>query len=92
MDCPEPSSFGEFASALNARLGGTRWPASGTFELTRRCNLSCAHCYNNLPAGDAAAQRMELTRLQLDAQVRIEVELEQTPSGVVVRSYRYLTD
>jgi radical SAM protein with 4Fe4S-binding SPASM domain len=30
--------------------------------MTWRCNLACAHCYNNLPAGDLAARRAELTR------------------------------
>ena len=62
MGCPEPTSYGEFTRALHAKLGGRRWPTSGTFEMTWRCNLSCAHCYNNLPAGDLAARRAELTR------------------------------
>ena len=62
MGCPDPTSYGEFTRALHAKLGGKRSPTSGTFELTWRCNLSCAHCYNNLPAGDVAARRAELTR------------------------------
>jgi radical SAM protein with 4Fe4S-binding SPASM domain len=62
VGCPDPTSYGEFTRALHAKLGGRRWPASGTFEMTWRCNLSCAHCYNNLPAGDLAARRAELTR------------------------------
>ena len=61
MGCPEPTSYGEFARALNARVGDRRWPASGTIEMTWRCNLACAHCYNNLPAGDVVARRAELT-------------------------------
>jgi radical SAM protein with 4Fe4S-binding SPASM domain len=62
VGCPDPTSYGEFTRALHAKLGGKRSPTSGTFELTWRCNLSCAHCYNNLPAGDVAARRAELTR------------------------------
>ena len=62
MGCPDPTSYGEFTRALHAKLGGKRWPATGTIEMTWRCNLSCAHCYNNLPAGNVAARRAELTR------------------------------
>jgi radical SAM protein with 4Fe4S-binding SPASM domain len=62
VGCPDPTSYGEFARALHERLAGTRTPVSGTFEITWRCTVACAHCYNNLPAGDAAARRAELTR------------------------------
>jgi len=34
---------------------------NGSIEVTRRCNLKCAHCYNNLPLGDQEARRSELT-------------------------------
>ena len=37
--------------ARQARRG--RLPTNGTIELTHRCPLACAHCYNNLPVGDA---------------------------------------
>jgi radical SAM protein with 4Fe4S-binding SPASM domain len=30
--------------------------------MTWRCNLACAHCYNNIPISDLAARRAELTR------------------------------
>ena len=30
-------------------------------EVTARCNMGCAHCYINLPAGDRAAREKELT-------------------------------
>ena len=33
-----------------------RLPLSGTIEVTRRCPLTCAHCYNNLPMGDREAR------------------------------------
>jgi radical SAM protein with 4Fe4S-binding SPASM domain len=38
-----------------------RVPANATIEVTRRCPLQCAHCYNNLPMGDVEARRGELT-------------------------------
>jgi radical SAM protein with 4Fe4S-binding SPASM domain len=62
MGCPDPTSYGEFSHSLHAKIGNGRWPATGTFEMTRRCNFACTHCYNNLPAGDLAARRAELTR------------------------------
>ena len=34
---------------------------NGTIEVTRRCPLTCAHCYNNLPMADCDAQGRELT-------------------------------
>lgn len=37
-----------------------RVPLEGTLETTFRCNLACAHCYVNQPAGDAAARGREL--------------------------------
>ena len=36
-------------------------PLSGTIEVTRRCPLTCAHCYNNLPMGDRGAAQRELS-------------------------------
>jgi radical SAM protein with 4Fe4S-binding SPASM domain len=39
----------------------TRIPLQGSFELTYRCNLSCTHCWVNLPAGDRPARRRELS-------------------------------
>jgi radical SAM protein with 4Fe4S-binding SPASM domain len=37
--------------SLNLHREGVarRTPLNGTIEVTRRCNLSCAHCYTNLP-------------------------------------------
>jgi radical SAM protein with 4Fe4S-binding SPASM domain len=59
-------NYGEFSLALHNKLvasrkGGQGIPSSGTIEVTRRCPLECAHCYNNLPMNDAAARRGELT-------------------------------
>jgi radical SAM protein with 4Fe4S-binding SPASM domain len=36
-------------------------PSNVTLEITHRCPLSCRHCYNNLPMGDQAARRAELS-------------------------------
>ena len=34
-----------WAARFRARLGQQRVPVAGSLELTRRCNLDCAHCY-----------------------------------------------
>ena len=41
-----------------------RFPFSGSFELTDRCNLDCVHCYINQPAASHAARAKELTTAQ----------------------------
>ena len=56
-------------SALSARISrqarGSRLPTNGTIEITHRCPLACAHCYNNLPVGDREALRRELSTDEL---------------------------
>jgi radical SAM protein with 4Fe4S-binding SPASM domain len=54
-------SYGEFSAAIHDRVTAERIPLEGTIEVTRRCPLTCAHCYNNLPMGDQEARRNELT-------------------------------
>lgn len=54
-------SYGAFSSALHRNARGKRLPVNGTIEVTHRCPLNCAHCYNNLPVGDAQARQGELT-------------------------------
>ena len=59
-------NYGEFSLGLHNKLvasrkGGQGIPSSGTIEVTRRCPLECAHCYNNLPMNDTDARRGELT-------------------------------
>jgi radical SAM protein with 4Fe4S-binding SPASM domain len=53
--------YASFSSALQGRQSAHRLPLNGTIEVTRRCPLVCGHCYNNLPMGDAEAQRGELS-------------------------------
>jgi radical SAM protein with 4Fe4S-binding SPASM domain len=64
MDCPyiPQLPYSEFGRRLQAALGKQRVPLSGSIELTERCNLRCAHCYINRPAGDGEARARELSR------------------------------
>ena len=52
--------YSSWSLGVKQRVGVRRVPLAGTLELTRRCNHRCRHCYNNLPAGDAAAEAQEL--------------------------------
>jgi radical SAM protein with 4Fe4S-binding SPASM domain len=54
-------TYGAFSEAFNNRLSALRLPLSGTIEVTRRCPLTCLHCYNNLPMADVEARQRELT-------------------------------
>jgi len=54
-------SYADFSASIHARVAGERVPVNVTVELTRRCPLACAHCYNNLPMADPEARRTELT-------------------------------
>src|SRR5216683_2175205 len=54
-------TYGAFSEAFSNRAAGLRLPLSGTIEVTRRCPLTCLHCYNNLPMADAEARHRELT-------------------------------
>lgn len=58
----ETISYGTFSQSLHRHVLDDKLPLNGTIEVTRRCPLTCAHCYNNLPMGDRAAQREELSR------------------------------
>lgn len=57
----ERGTYSRWSEALHCRAAAGRIPVDGTIELTRRCPLSCIHCYNRLPLGDRAAAREELT-------------------------------
>ncbi|MBI4507171.1 MAG: radical SAM protein [Chloroflexi bacterium] len=57
--CPMP--YTALRDRLFAKAAARRIPIDGSLELTHRCNFNCVHCYVNLPAGDGAARRSELT-------------------------------
>jgi radical SAM protein with 4Fe4S-binding SPASM domain len=54
-------SYGAFSEAFHNAGGLARAPLNGTIEVTHRCPLTCAHCYNNLPMADRGAAASELT-------------------------------
>ena len=57
----EAVSYGTWSLGLHKRARGARLPINATIEVTHRCPLACAHCYNNLPVGDRAARARELS-------------------------------
>ena len=54
-------TYGAFSEAFHNAGGLSRAPLNGTIEITHRCPLACAHCYNNLPMADREAAAAELT-------------------------------
>jgi radical SAM protein with 4Fe4S-binding SPASM domain len=68
----ETQSYQDWSVELHERVVAQRVPISGSIELTRRCNLACVHCYNNLPLNDQEARRTELT---LDEHCRLLDEM-----------------
>lgn len=54
-------SYGVFSQSLHRQVRAEQLPINVTIEVTRRCPLVCAHCYNNLPMGDRGAQLGELS-------------------------------
>jgi len=67
MECPHipQRSYSEFSLRLHRAVAEHRIPISGSIEVTERCNLRCAHCYINRPAGDREARSRELSRQEL---------------------------
>ncbi len=64
---------GKFVSRLDLpslplweKLGKKRSAVNFDFETTSRCNLNCRHCYINVPAGDTAAKKREISLAQID--------------------------
>jgi len=53
-------TYSAFARRLNGQIVSERIPITGSLELTHRCNLSCVHCYCNIPANDKTAIHREL--------------------------------
>ena len=54
-------TYAAFSEAFHNAGGLMRAPMNGTIEITHRCPLTCAHCYNNLPMADGSAAAAELT-------------------------------
>jgi len=61
----ETVRYAEFGLEMNRLVISQRIAAIGTIEVTRRCPLECAHCYNNLPMDDQQARSRELTYQEL---------------------------
>ncbi len=57
----ETQKYEEWSLGLHQRVVAHRVPVSGSMEVTRRCPLVCAHCYNNLPMANQEAAHNELT-------------------------------
>ncbi|MGH9144339.1 MAG: radical SAM protein, partial [Vicinamibacterales bacterium] len=53
-------SYAAFSASFHRNLSERRLPLNGTIEVTRRCPLTCLHCYNNLPMSDGDARSREL--------------------------------
>jgi radical SAM protein with 4Fe4S-binding SPASM domain len=62
----ETVNYTEFSAGLHQSIyAKERFPSNVSIEVTRRCPLTCAHCYNNLPMGDVEARNSEPTYEQL---------------------------
>lgn len=57
----ESGTYAEFSLALHNKVNALQLPVNGTIEVTDRCPLDCAHCYNNLPMNDTSARAREMT-------------------------------
>ena len=57
----ENQSYTDWSQGLHQRVATRRIPISGSIELTQRCNLTCVHCYNNLPRDHREVRRNELS-------------------------------
>lgn len=60
-EAQEARSYTDFSSQLHSRMVTQRLAANATIEVTRRCPLKCAHCYNNLAMSDVEARGRELS-------------------------------
>jgi radical SAM protein with 4Fe4S-binding SPASM domain len=65
MPDPATQRYLELRHRLRARASVEPLPLVTTLELTARCNLSCAHCYINLPAEDPEARARELSTAEV---------------------------
>lgn len=74
MTAIQEKTYGDFSQVIHTQAMRGRLPMDATIEVTRRCPLTCSHCYNNLPMNDAAARAGELT---LEEHKRLVDELEE---------------
>ncbi len=65
LGCVNEIPFSELTARLAGGDGPDRIPLAGGWDVTERCNLSCAHCYINKPAGDAGQVARELSAAQI---------------------------
>jgi len=54
-------TYTDWSLKFHQQISTRRIPLSGSIELTRRCNLACVHCYNNLPLDHRETRRNELS-------------------------------
>ena len=57
------------------KLKDKRVPLAFDIEITARCNMDCAHCYINLPAGDKEARAKEMSVEEIINIARQAVEM-----------------
>lgn len=56
------STYSDFSRSVHEHYAGDRVPLEASIEVTRRCPLECAHCYNNLDMADTQARVRELSK------------------------------
>ena len=57
----EIENYADWSLGIHQRVVANRVPVGGSIEVTRRCPMTCVHCYNNLPMDEQAAKLSELT-------------------------------
>ncbi|TAN40259.1 MAG: radical SAM protein [Nitrospirae bacterium] len=75
-------AYNDLSGKIRAASVNKRIPLYGMIEVTRRCPLTCVHCYNNLPLTDREAAQNELS---LDEHCRILDEI--TDAGCLWLAY-----
>ncbi len=60
MECTSSLSVLEYLKYFNTKMELNRVPVSGGLELTKRCNLRCAHCYVGSARTGSSGARPEM--------------------------------
>ena len=60
MECTSSLSVLEYLKYFNSKMELNRVPISGGLELTKRCNLRCAHCYVGSARTGSSGSRPEM--------------------------------